>query len=75
MAYAPSIRMIRETIEALTGEERYADALMDDYSTLRNDRYVLPIKASNKRAGLGIVLIGYGLLLGWHVFLFTHLPD
>ena len=27
------------------------------------------------RAGLGIVLIGYGLLLGWHVFLFTHLPD
>ena len=28
---------------------------MDDYSTLRNDRYVLPVKASNKRAGLGIV--------------------
>ena len=46
---------IRETIDALKGEDRFTDALMDDYSTLRNDRYVLPVKASNKRAGLGIV--------------------
>ncbi len=46
---------IRETIEALRGEERYTDALQEDYSTLRNDRYVLPVKATNKRAGLGIV--------------------
>lgn len=46
---------IRETIEALRGEDRYTDALQDDYSTLRNDRYVLPVKANNKRAGLGIV--------------------
>jgi DNA mismatch repair protein MutS2 len=46
---------IRETIDSLKGEERFTDALMDDYSTLRNDRYVLPVKASSKRAGLGIV--------------------
>ena len=46
---------IRETIDALKGEDRFTDALMDDYSTLRNDRYVLPVKASSKRAGLGIV--------------------
>lgn len=46
---------IRETIGALTSEDRFADAMQDDYSTLRNDRYVLPIKATDKRAGLGIV--------------------
>lgn len=46
---------IRETIDALKGEDRFTDALQDDYSTLRNDRYVLPVKSANKRAGLGIV--------------------
>mgnify|MGYP002630518703 CR=1 FL=1 len=46
---------IRETIDTLKTEDRFTDALMDDYSTLRNDRYVLPVKASSKRAGLGIV--------------------
>jgi len=46
---------IRETMDSLRREDRYADALMDDFSPLRNDRYVLPVKAGHKRAGLGIV--------------------
>jgi len=46
---------IRDTIDNLRREDRYVDALQDDFSTLRHDRYVLPVKANNKRAGLGIV--------------------
>ena len=45
---------IRETMDSLRREERYGDALMDDFSPMRNDRYVLPVKASHKRSGLGI---------------------
>ncbi len=46
---------IRETMDSLRREDRYVDALQDDFSPLRNDRYVLPVKAGHKRAGLGIV--------------------
>ncbi|MCO4770585.1 MAG: Smr/MutS family protein [Deltaproteobacteria bacterium] len=46
---------IRETMDSLRREDRYTDALMDDFSPMRNDRYVLPIRSGHKRSGLGIV--------------------
>jgi len=46
---------ITATLDRLRGEDRFDGALMDDASPLRGDRYVLPIKAQHKRAGLGIV--------------------
>jgi DNA mismatch repair protein MutS2 len=45
----------RATIEALIRDETYAPVLQDEYFTVRSDRYVLPLKASAKSMGLGIV--------------------
>jgi DNA mismatch repair protein MutS2 len=45
----------RATIEALIRDETYAPVLQDEYFTIRSDRYVLPLKASAKSMGLGIV--------------------
>ena len=46
---------IRETLDNLRSEDRFDDSLMDDFTGLRNDRYVLPVKAQHKNQGLGIV--------------------
>ena len=46
---------IRDTLESLRGQDRFTDSLQDDFLAMRSDRYVVPIKASSKRAGLGIV--------------------
>ncbi len=46
---------IRDTLERLRGEDRFTGALQDDFLAMRNDRYVVPVKATSKRAGLGIV--------------------
>ena len=46
---------IRETLDTLRGTQSFEVALQDDFLAMRNDRYVLPVKASSKRAGLGIV--------------------
>lgn len=46
---------IRQALEKLQGEERWGDSLQDDFLAMRNDRYVVPVKATWKRAGLGIV--------------------
>ncbi len=45
----------RAAIEALIRDETYAPVLQDEYFTIRSDRYVLPLKASAKSMGLGIV--------------------
>jgi DNA mismatch repair protein MutS2 len=45
----------RGTIEALIRDEAFAPAMQDEYFTIRSDRYVLPLKASAKSLGLGIV--------------------
>jgi DNA mismatch repair protein MutS2 len=45
----------REAIEALMRSTEYASVLQDRFVTVREDRYVLPIKASAKSMGLGIV--------------------
>jgi len=45
----------RATIEALIRDETYAPVLQDEYFTIRSERYVLPLKASAKSMGLGIV--------------------
>ncbi len=46
---------IRGTLESLRGEDRFSDSLQDDFLAMRNDRYVVPVKAASKRGGLGIV--------------------
>jgi DNA mismatch repair protein MutS2 len=46
---------IRDTLDSLRGQERFTDSLQDDFLAMRNDRYVVPVKASSKRGGLGIV--------------------
>ena len=46
---------IRETLDTLRSADRFDDALMDDFTGLRDDRYVLPVKAQHKNQGLGIV--------------------
>jgi DNA mismatch repair protein MutS2 len=46
---------IRETLDNLRGEDRFDDSLMDDFTGMRNDRYVLPVKSQHKNQGLGIV--------------------
>ena len=46
---------IRSTLDDLRGQERFGMALQDDFIALRNDRYVMPLKASEKRQGFGIV--------------------
>jgi DNA mismatch repair protein MutS2 len=45
----------RATIEALIRDDTFAPVLQDEYFTIRSDRYVLPLKASAKSMGLGIV--------------------
>jgi DNA mismatch repair protein MutS2 len=46
---------IRGTLDTLRGQQSFGDALQDDFVALRNDRYVVPLKASEKRQGFGIV--------------------
>jgi DNA mismatch repair protein MutS2 len=46
---------IRDTLVSLRGEDRFTDSLQDDFLAMRNDRYVVPVKSAQKRAGLGIV--------------------
>jgi len=46
---------IRGTLDDLRGQQRFGEALQDDFVALRNDRYVVPMKASEKRQGFGIV--------------------
>ncbi len=45
----------REQAERLMLSEEYAPYLMDQFVTLREDRFVLPLRASFKSMGLGIV--------------------
>jgi DNA mismatch repair protein MutS2 len=45
----------REEAERLRQSERFSDVLQDEYVTLREDRFVLPVRASFKSMGLGIV--------------------
>jgi DNA mismatch repair protein MutS2 len=45
----------RAAIEALMRTTEYSSVLQDRYVTVREDRYVLPVKASAKSMGLGIV--------------------
>jgi DNA mismatch repair protein MutS2 len=46
---------VRETLNTLLRSDALADLLQDDFVTLRNDRYVLPIKSHAKRWDIGIV--------------------
>lgn len=46
---------VREEVEALMRSDEYRGHLQDEFVTLRGDRYVLPLKASAKSMGLGIV--------------------
>ena len=46
---------VREQAERVMRSEEYAPYLQDEYVTLREDRFVLPLKASFKSMGLGIV--------------------
>jgi DNA mismatch repair protein MutS2 len=46
---------VREEAERTMRSEAYAPYLQDEYVTLRGDRFVLPLKASFKSMGLGIV--------------------
>ncbi len=46
---------IRDTLDVLRGKDSFEAALQDDFLAMRNDRYVVPVKASSKRAGIGIV--------------------
>ena len=46
---------IRGQLEELTGTEEWQGALRDDYLTVRNDRYVVPVKVQAKSMDLGIV--------------------
>ena len=45
----------RAAIEALMRTTEFASVLQDRYVTVREERYVLPVKASAKSMGLGIV--------------------
>jgi DNA mismatch repair protein MutS2 len=45
----------RGAIEALMRTDEFAPMLQDQYVTVREERYVLPVKASAKSMGLGIV--------------------
>jgi DNA mismatch repair protein MutS2 len=45
----------RDEAERLLQSETFADVLQDEFVTLREDRFVLPVKASFKSMGLGIV--------------------
>jgi DNA mismatch repair protein MutS2 len=46
---------VRSEIEELMRAEEYASVMQDQFWTVRGDRYVLPLKASAKSLGLGIV--------------------
>lgn len=46
---------VRSSLDAMLRSEAMAAVLQDRYVTQRGDRYVVPIKAEAKRAGLGIV--------------------
>ena len=46
---------VRSEIENLMQSEDYASVLQDRFWTVREDRYVLPLRASAKSMGLGIV--------------------
>jgi DNA mismatch repair protein MutS2 len=46
---------VRSEIETLMQSEDYASVLQDRFWTVREDRYVLPLRASAKSLGLGIV--------------------
>lgn len=46
---------LKESIHTVLSGDEYADLLQDDYYTIREDRYVLPIKSGHKRHVKGIV--------------------
>jgi DNA mismatch repair protein MutS2 len=46
---------IRSTLDDLVRGEALSDVIQDRYATQRGDRWVIPIRASAKRSGLGIV--------------------
>lgn len=46
---------IRSTLDSMLRGEEMADILQDRFVTLRNDRYVLPIKTHAKRWDIGII--------------------
>ena len=46
---------VRGVIEGLMRDETHASVMQDQFWTIRQDRYVLPLKASAKSLGLGIV--------------------
>jgi DNA mismatch repair protein MutS2 len=46
---------LKESIHTVLGDAEYADLLQDEYYTIREDRYVLPIKSGHKRHVKGIV--------------------
>ena len=46
---------IRSTLDELVRGEALSDIIQDRYATQRGDRWVIPIRASAKRSGLGIV--------------------
>jgi DNA mismatch repair protein MutS2 len=46
---------VRSTADELMRGEEFAGVLQDQFVTLRGDRYVLPLRASAKSLGLGIV--------------------
>ena len=46
---------VRGEIERLMREEAFASVMQDQFWTIRADRYVLPLRASAKSMGLGIV--------------------
>lgn len=46
---------VREEVERVMRTDEYKNHLQDEFVTLRGDRYVLPLKASAKSMGLGIV--------------------
>jgi len=46
---------VRTVIEGLMRDETHASVMQDQFWTIRQDRYVLPLKASAKSLGLGIV--------------------
>ena len=46
---------LKERVSGLVSDEAYAGMLQDEFFTLREDRYVLPIKSGHKRHVEGIV--------------------
>ena len=46
---------VRRTLETMVTGDQFADVLQDRFVTMRDDRYVLPIKAHAKNWNLGIV--------------------